>query len=123
MEHRVIIPEGYKLVPRQLTVEQLKAMLPYHYWIESVSQSKCIDYARAVEAAPEGSIVVDTESHAQLLNEVANWIEALPVVTGVTDGACAVLHKIEQALGTSGPDTHCARRIRRILNAQGATPC
>lgn len=116
------IPDGYKLMPTRMTEEQLRAVVPYHYFIESVEKNRRAEYDAFIKATPDTHLVFDyAAEHDELLLEVANWIEALPVVAGVTDGACAVLHKIEQALGTSGPDTHSTRRIRRILNDQGGS--
>lgn len=118
------IPDGYKLMPIRMTEDQLRAVVPYHYFIESVERNRRADYDAFIEATPDMRLEFDyVGEHEALLNEMANWIEALPVIAGVTDGACALLHKVEQALGMSGPDTHCARRIRRILNDQGASQC
>lgn len=122
MRHIVTAPPGYKLVPTQMTEDQLVAIDGLHYTPSDERRAR-INYAAAVEAAPVIDVHVDVELNdgtpvTQLILELANWIEALPVIQGVTDGACAMLHKVELALGMSGPDTHCARRIRRILNAQ-----
>lgn len=116
------IPDGYKLMPTRMTEDQLRAVVPYHYFIESVEKNRRAEYDAFIKATPDTQLEYVNEFET-LMNEMANWIEALPVIAGVTDGACALLHKVEQALGMSGPDTHCARRIRRILNAQGASQC
>lgn len=120
MKHTVVIPPGYKVVPRKMVEEQLVAVVGWNYTPTEERVSR-INYADAVEAAPVIDLQIDIElndSVTKLIVELANWIEDLPVANGATDGACAMLYKIEQALGMSGPDTHCARRIRRILNAQ-----
>ncbi|AND75105.1 hypothetical protein pf16_182 [Pseudomonas phage pf16] len=116
------IPDGYKLMPTRMTEDQLRAVVPYHYFIESVEKNRRAEYDAFIKATPDTQLEYVNEFET-LMNEVANWIEALPLGEGIADGACAILHKIEQALGTSGPDTHSTRRMRRILNAQGATQC